>query len=461
MTDVSAITILIVEDSPTQRLRLQHVLEKHGHHVTAASDGREALAALAATPPDMVITDINMPEMDGYELCQRIKDTPGLKDIPVILLTSLSDPGDILKGLECGADNFIVKPYEEEFLLARIHFVLRNLDLRSRTRAGEASEVFFSGRTYKLSTERTHSLDLLLSTYETAVHKNLELSRAKETLEHQAVQLREKNEQMSAELELARELQAAFLPRNYPVFPPNSTPEQSAIRFCHRYTTTTELGGDFFDIRALSGSQAGVLVCDVMGHGVRAALVASILRGLAEELRPIASEPAIFLAELNKSLRTILRQTPTSLFATAFYLVADAALGEIRFANAGHPAPFHVRRALDQVEPLVTQGEPGPALGLFAEPVYVEERRPLAPGDMVMIFTDGLYEVEDADGAFYDTGALRGAVARRVSLPTPKLCDELLDEIRRFSATHEFADDMCVVGMDMTRWISPATPERS
>ena len=113
----AGVEILIVEDSPTQALKLRHVLEKHGHRVTAASDGRKALAALAASVPTLVITDINMPEMNGYELCQRNKDDPKLKELPVILLTSLSDPKDILCGLECGADNFIVKPYEEEFLL--------------------------------------------------------------------------------------------------------------------------------------------------------------------------------------------------------------------------------------------------------------------------------------------------------------------------------------------------------
>src|SRR5207247_7041135 len=125
-----------------------------------------ALVALATHRPTLVITDINMPEMDGYELCRRIKDDPQLKELPVILLTSLSDPEDILKGLECGADNFIVKPYDEEFLLSRIQHVLANVALRTKTHGHDLTEIYFAGRTYKLTADRIHSIDLLLSTSE-------------------------------------------------------------------------------------------------------------------------------------------------------------------------------------------------------------------------------------------------------------------------------------------------------
>ncbi len=242
------VDILIVEDSPTQTqtLKLQHVLERHGCRVVAARNGGEALAALAVQVPTLVITDINMPEMDGYELCQRIKDDPRFKELSVILLTSLSDPKDILRGLECGADNFIVKPYDEELLISRIQYVLANLHLRRAAQNKPVTEIFFAGRKYQLHLGRMHSIDLLLSTYETAVQKNLELSRAEAKLEAQAGLLREKNAEMAADLEMARELQAAFIPRHYPVFPSHSSPERSALQFCHRYTTTTELGGDFF-----------------------------------------------------------------------------------------------------------------------------------------------------------------------------------------------------------------------
>lgn len=454
----AGVEILIVEDSPTQALKLQHVLERHEYRAKVTRNGKEALTALGTYVPTLVITDINMPEMDGYELCQHIKDDAKLKELPVILLTSLSDPKDILRGLECGADNFIVKPYDEEFLLSRIQYVLANLELRKQSKDQHATEIFFAGHKYQLTSDRIHSIDLLLSTYETAVQKNLELSRAKETLEMQAEtletqarELREKNEQMQADLDMARELQTAFLPRHYPVFPSRSSPEQSAIQFCHRYFTTTELGGDFFDILALSDTQAGVFICDVMGHGVRAALVTAIVRGLVEELKEIANDPGRFLTEINQSLCAILKQTLTPLFASAVYLVVDIARGEMRFANAGHPAPFHVRRGAGAVEPLALK--PGPALGVFDASNYNPAQTTVADGDLVIFYTDGLYEVEGPNEVFFDKEQLLAAVRKRAAMPTPTLFDDLLAEIKDFAVQKEFEDDMCLVGMDLARLV--------
>ena len=118
--------ILIVEDSPTQALQLQYILEQHDYHAAVAPNGRDALALIRQHKPTMVISDILMPEMDGYQLCQQIKGDANLTHIPVILLTSLADPRDVIRGLECGADNFIVKPYDEQFLLGRIQYILAN-----------------------------------------------------------------------------------------------------------------------------------------------------------------------------------------------------------------------------------------------------------------------------------------------------------------------------------------------
>lgn len=442
--------ILIVEDSTTQALKLHHLLERHDYRVTIATNGREAIAVLEKQEPTLVITDINMPEMDGYELCRWIKDNPKLKQVPVILLTSLSDPKDILRGLECGADNFTVKPYDEEFLLSRIQYVLANLELRRQSVGKEATEIYFAGHKYNLTTERIHSIDLLLSTYETAVQKNLELTKAKEQLEVQAEELREKNSQMKEDLAMARELQTAFLPRHYPVFPASASPEQSAIQFCHRYSTTTELGGDFFDILAVTDTVGSVLICDVMGHGVRAALVTAIVRGLIEELKPIAEDPGKFLTELNRSLCAVLKQTVTPLFATAFYLVADLARSELRFANAGHPLPFHVQRGMKLVNTLGSN-KPGPALGVFDHAIYSTEQRPLSPQDMVMLYTDGLYEVESPGGDFFTKEQLIDVVKSHLELPAPQLFDELLTEVKAFAAQPAFEDDMCLVGLEVKR----------
>ena len=174
-------SILIVEDSATQALRLQNSLEKNGFTVTAASDGRAALDVLATLRPTLVISDIQMPEIDGYELCRRLKADPVLRDIPLILLTSLSAPQDIIRGLECGADNFVMKPYDDAFLLARIRTVLANRDLGPAAN-GETIPIHFAGQRYEIAAGRRQILNLLLSTYEAAVRTNADLIKAHEEL---------------------------------------------------------------------------------------------------------------------------------------------------------------------------------------------------------------------------------------------------------------------------------------
>lgn len=452
LLQLHGIRILSVEDSPTQALRLQHMLVGRGCHVTTARNGKEALLCLAAALPDLVITDINMPEMDGYQLCREIKEDPARNHLPVILLTSLSDPGDILRGLECGADNFIVKPCEEALLISRIQHVLANLELRRSSSSHHRQEIYFAGRKYHLDPAKVHSIELLLSTYETAVQKNLELSRAKSKLEEQTVLLRDKNAEMEADLEMARELQSSLLPRHYPVFPSHASPEQSALRFCHRYVPTSELGGDFFDIIPLSNHQAGVFICDVMGHGVRAALVTAIIRGLEEELHAAASDPGAFLTEMNRSLCSILHHTITPLFASAFYLVVDLATPSLRWSNAGHPLPQHFHRRTGTVSSFEPPHQKSPpVLGLIDTATYPTVETSLEPGDLVMLYTDGLYELEKRDGALLEPWEFNELLQKHAHLPTPELFDTLLAGLRALSRTGSFDDDICLVGVDITR----------
>ncbi len=191
-------TILIVEDSPTQAEQLCYILEKHDYQVKAARNGNDALAMIKEARPTLIISDILMPEMNGYELCRRIKELDDCRDIPVILLTSLSDPRDVIKGLECGADNFITKPYEEEYLISRIRYLLVN-----RYQSGEQSDlpelkISLAGQEYCIRSDRRQILDLLLSTYEAAIRKNKELIRARDELNDLNEQLRNANNDLEA-----------------------------------------------------------------------------------------------------------------------------------------------------------------------------------------------------------------------------------------------------------------------
>jgi signal transduction histidine kinase/DNA-binding response OmpR family regulator len=187
----TAAEILIVEDSPTQALHLQYILEQHNYRASVAINGRNALAGMRQHKPIIVISDVLMPEMDGYQLCQQIKADANLADIPVILLTSLSDPKDVIKGLECGADNFIMKPYDEDFLLSRIQSILANQRGRHVERTQMGLEIFFAGQTYFITSDRLQILNLLLSTYETAVQKNRQLIEAQDTLQQLNAHLEE------------------------------------------------------------------------------------------------------------------------------------------------------------------------------------------------------------------------------------------------------------------------------
>ena len=186
-----AVHLLVVEDSTTQALQLRQLLLRHFGKVTVAHDGGEALALLEGDPPALVISDIHMPSMDGHELCRRIKADARFAAIPVVLITSLIDPAEAIKGLQCGASGFLTKPYEEGPLLARIHFLLANPELcqpRGGAHPETGVEIVFGGKKYFIAAERERVLDLLLSTYELAIWKHRELQEAAEKL---AVQTRE------------------------------------------------------------------------------------------------------------------------------------------------------------------------------------------------------------------------------------------------------------------------------
>ncbi|HJZ11811.1 MAG TPA: response regulator, partial [Acidobacteriota bacterium] len=192
------ISILIVEDSPTQAEHLRHVLRQQKYQVSIAGNGKEALVKMQSERYDIAISDVLMPEMDGYEFCRQVKSNPKLKDIPVILLTSLSDPKDVLKGLECGANSFIVKPYEPGYLLSRIQYVLANEEIRRKESFRVGIEIFFAGQRYFIASDRVQILDLLLSTYESAVLRNTELAQVQEELrklnESLEIKVRERTE---------------------------------------------------------------------------------------------------------------------------------------------------------------------------------------------------------------------------------------------------------------------------
>lgn len=206
----TALQILIAEDSLTQAQRLQHILEQHGYEVIAATNGRMALEATQRKRPALIISDVIMPEMTGYELCKRVKEDETLKDIPVVLVTTLSDPHDVIRGLECGADNFILKPYEAGQLLRRIQFVLVNSQMRQSQPLGMGLEIVFNGQKHFITADRLQILNLLLSTYEAAIERNDELSSTRDKLR----QSNEELQQLTQDLENRVHLRTRELERS-------------------------------------------------------------------------------------------------------------------------------------------------------------------------------------------------------------------------------------------------------
>jgi|WetSurMetagenome_2_1015567.scaffolds.fasta_scaffold00162_2 signal transduction histidine kinase/DNA-binding response OmpR family regulator len=205
----SHVKILIVEDSPTQAEELKYILEKNGYQVMAAANGRDALEALKVGRPDVIISDIIMPEMNGFELCHYIKSNADLDSLPVILLTSLSDPADVISGLQCGADNFIVKPYDQRHLLSRIKQILLTRELQENTRTQMGVEIHFAGQKYFITSEKKQILDLLISTYESAVLKNSDLIKVQDELkilnEKLDQKVRERTAALSEEIKVRRQ----------------------------------------------------------------------------------------------------------------------------------------------------------------------------------------------------------------------------------------------------------------
>ncbi|MBI2413059.1 MAG: response regulator [Deltaproteobacteria bacterium] len=215
----SAKTILIVEDSITQALLLQQSLEDRGYRVHHARNGEEGLTLARTVSPDLIISDIIMPVMDGYRMCEEIKRSPELKGIPVILLTRMSGPEDILRGLEVGADNYVTKPFSDNYLSLKIKEVLENPFQFRNCPDKKRMEASYRGKVFRIGAGRAHTLNFLVSTYENVIWQNTELSdtqlelknlneRLEELVKERTAELKRINEELTVEIDehmLARE----------------------------------------------------------------------------------------------------------------------------------------------------------------------------------------------------------------------------------------------------------------
>ncbi|HEY5706031.1 MAG TPA: SpoIIE family protein phosphatase [Terrimicrobiaceae bacterium] len=275
------------------------------------------------------------------------------------------------------------------------------------------------------------------------------LAEERDRLKATTGELESKNALFEADLQLAREIQEALLPRDYPIFPGSGISRQSLLSFAHCYRPAEAIGGDFFDIFSLSQARAGIFICDVTGHGLRGALVTSILRTLLEELRPLMDDAGSFLGALNRRLRAVLERVEQPISATAFYMIADTAAKEVSFANAGHPDPLRLRRQAGIVEPLSEgQERTGPALGLFDSATYPVSRSSFDDADCIALFTNGLYKVHSPQGNEFGRSALVSTFLRYKDLHAEELCSAVLKELSGFAGRSDFDDDVCIVTVE-------------
>lgn len=263
-------------------------------------------------------------------------------------------------------------------------------------------------------------------------------------------ELIEHNAQLAEDLNLANEFQLAFIQRDYPVFPPGVAADESALEFGHVYIPSGAVGGDFFEIFAVSMSRVGIFISDVMGHGVRSALIVATIRGLIEELGPFRYDPAAFLSHMNTDISRIVSHPGQTMFATAFYLVLDLTTGDISYASAGHPQPVLLTgaeaSALQQ-----TDGVVDPALGLFPSTEYHQQSAHMDPDDKIVFYTDGIVEAENADTESFDTARLEDSLCRHTDVDVTCMLEGLVGDVQAFSGRQRFDDDVCLVGMTLRR----------
>jgi phosphoserine phosphatase RsbU/P len=285
--------------------------------------------------------------------------------------------------------------------------------------------------------------------FTTVKHMEDALEEERNRLRATTAELAAKNAQLEADLRMAHEFQLALLPRKNPTLTGYNISGRSPFTFSHYYQPAAAIGGDFFDFFQLSQNRLGVFICDVMGHGLRAALVTAIIRALLEELRPTMANAGRFLTTLNRRLRTILERVDEPFVSTAFYLIVDATSKDVQFANAAHPVPVRLRRLENAAVPITDdKAQTGPALGLFDEIAYSTFSCPFETNDCLILFTDGVYEVDSLEGKEFGRNGLISSLHRLSALPVEQLFPAVVDEVCRFTSRQHFDDDVCMVAVE-------------
>jgi phosphoserine phosphatase RsbU/P len=401
------VQLLLVDDNPLDAALVQRMLQAVNKDLPVqyrwVDSAVKAIAEVLNHQYELMLLDYQLPDGSGLTVLNAVQKLPKPLQPAVVMLTASGNERVAVETLKHGARDYL------------------------------------------------HKDELTVAELTRALMTALAQKRMQDQLSHYLAQT-------EADLKMARQLQHALLPQQFPSFPSRVSPQDSALRFCARYATTAELGGDFYDVFRVSDMMAGVLLCDVMGHGVRAALVTAMIRALLQQVRHTLTDPSQLLRALNYGLVEILRHTPDPLFATACYLVVDAAQGIVRYANAGHPWPC----LLPAGGGVKTMGAPqanGPALGVFETSEFPTLEQPVEDGDRVVLFTDGLFEVLGPNEEEFGEKRLEAALGASAGRDSERMVDDLINTARLFSVDGKFNDDVCVLIIEVARLHEPVTEE--
>lgn len=382
-------TILIVDDTPANLRLLSHILTDQGYHVRPIPDGPLALAAVWADPPDLILLDVRMPEMDGYQVCERLKSDPQTRDIPVIFISALDATQDKLRAFRAGGVDYVTKPFQPAEVLARVetHLALRALQ---------------NG-----------------------------LQEANDTLKRQ-------REAMAHELSLAGEVQASFLPQELPALP--------GWDLAATLLPAREASGDFYDLIRLPEGRLGLVMADVSDKGVAAALFMALSCTLLRTFAPQnPTEPGQVLTAVN---RRILDDINSEQFVTVFYGVLEPSTGQLHYSNAGHPPGllFRARPGGDVAQ----LGRTGIPLGILADWSWGRDSVQIEPGDLLVLYTDGITEAHGEGRELYGEERLLSAVqpfsgAAGISRPAPgEIQASILADVEQFAGRAPRSDDIAL-----------------
>jgi sigma-B regulation protein RsbU (phosphoserine phosphatase) len=456
------VDVLIAEDSRMQARILQKRLTDAGHAVRWAENGALALEMARERRPDIIISDIEMPVSTGYDFCKAVKTDPALRTVPFILLSTLSDPIDIIRGLDAGADNYVTKPYEPDYLLGRMQALLAT-PLEGGDEATAATlEVSLAGQKFKVKAGRQQVLNLLVSTFENAVTKNQELVVANQELSVARDSLQKTNEElvtlnaeisrinshMIRDLEAAAKVQRSLLPAADVALP--------ALDVAWRYVPCQSLAGDFLNIFPLDEERVGLFVVDVSGHGVPSSLMAvtvgrfltpkvsdsSLLVRQANDGRVVVASPAEVATQLNRLFQA---DEFSGLYFTMLYGILHVPTGRLDYASGGHPALVRIPAGGGPPE---FHGAEGFPIAFVPEVDYEQRSLQLQPGDRIYLYSDGVPEAMDKDQEPYGEDKMAACIAGGRSGSIEKSVAGLLEAVEDWCRPVGPLDDVTILGVE-------------